>query len=1303
MKPRILIVEDDPFMAQIIAGQVTELGYHPVATCAYGEEAVETAGKQPCDLALVDLRLAGKMDGLATASLLREKFSVPSVLITAAPDPKLIERAIESQPYGYLTKPFTTTVLRLTVEMALQRLHAETALREREEQLEAVLRTSMDSFWILGVDGSMIDVNDAACRMTGYSREELLRMNLFQLEYGRTLAQIAEGIEQLLRVGSTHIERVTRRKDGELRVIDMSVTCSPPPLRRLYCFGRDITDRRHSELALRESERHLRATLDSLPDSATLKDNEGRYLAVNAVWRARYNQTQNEVLGKTDFDLFPYGLALEYARRDEQVRQSLSPVCTEIEHTTADGTVVWLEIHKKPFLDAENRCAGLVCISRDITRQRMAAARLRLYKWAVEQSPASIVITNPHGDIEYVNPYFERTTGYSSREVIGLNPRVLKSCVQPKSFYEELWATIAAGRDWRGEFCNKKKDGTLYWEQASISPVRDEQGKIVQFIAVKEDITEHKLAQESLSRRQSYFSAIIENQPGMLWLKDTASRFLTVNQTFALSAGHTNPDDLVSLTDLDVWPKDLAEKYRADDQRVMQARKTVSVEEPVETVDGRRWFETFKSPVFTPHGEIIGVTGYSHDITDRKREQEELIRAKEEAESANRAKSAFLATMSHELRTPLNVINGMSAILAQEDWLPEHKHAIDLISEGGHALLSIIEEILDYSGLQAGKTKLEETPFSVASVVGSALRLCAASAQTKGLNLTCSLDPKTPEEALGDPRRLKQILVNLMQNAIKFTERGRIHLRLSVRTGTSGSDTFDFCIFDSGIGITSENVGKLFRPFSQADASITRRFGGTGLGLAITKSFVNLMGGDISVRSRPNLGSVFRFQVILKSTAKRATAFSRLSNRRLQKRRVLLLEGTGAQQRMLEALVRSWDMDVAVIPLASSTYPEVGCDIAILPIQEATDMHHPLFSWLAEQGRGAKIPIAWLGRKDLAAPAFCTAPSVRLGTHIDPVELSLALVDLLSATATGSSVAHRGRRSDKARSLGETLPLSILAAEDNRTNREVIKLVLKNIGYAVDLVENGAEAVLAVKNKKYDLLLLDMQMPIMDGLTAAREICRLIPDPSRRLKIVALTANALPGDRERCLAAGMDAYLTKPILPVDLASCIRHVFQPSESANPVAPSSLTIQATTSERPWIDTRHLEEITPGMNPEQARETLRQLHLSVCNDFNETAPTVATCCEQQDQAHFAETIHGLKGCFMMIGWNRAGFLCADALVAARKGEFTEWKSFVEELKSCFRHSSERMSAYLDNRNLPDVEAPTPSSPASSDRLSP
>ena len=1160
MNPRILIVEDEPLMARVIGQQIEELGYELVATTAYGEEALILAEKLDFNIALVDLGLAGEMDGITTSILLRERFGRASILITGAPNRKLIERAIEAKPYGYLQKPLKPQELQLAIAMAQQRLQTESSLRQQQEQHETVLRSSMDSFWVVDLTGRILDVNEAACRLTGFSRAELLKMSAVDLEVGRTPQQIAAGIQQVLAIGSVQLERQLCCKDGRTLVVEMNATHSIH--KKVFCFGRDITERRKAEL------------------------------------------------------------------------------------------------------------------------------RLQLLKRAVEQSPASIVITNTAGDIEYVNPYFEKHTGYSYKEAIGKNPRLLNSNTHTKDFFKNLWDTITAGNEWRGEMHNRRKDGTLFWEQASISPLRNEDGEIVSFVAVKEDITERKANDLAMA----WQAALVENSADICCVKDLDLRVLYANQAMARSAGIENPALLLGKTDAEIFgsPKNNPQVLvYMDDERAAQRLfpgQCLVRQEALHAVDRTEHFIlTRKFPVFDRGGKLIATANISTDITETKRGELELIRAKDEAETANRAKSAFLATMSHELRTPLNVINGMSALLAQENWPPEHKHAIDLISEGGHTLLNIIEEILDYSGIQACKIKLEETSLSVASVASSALRLCASTARAKNLNLTCCFDTKAPAEVLGDPRRLQQILVNLLHNAIKFTERGRIHLRMTVLAATSDQYTIGFSIFDSGIGIAAENIAKLFRPFSQADDSITRRFGGTGLGLAITKSFVNLMGGDISVRSRPNFGSVFKFQVNLKATDNRAPAFRNLTTPALQKHRVLILGESGGQQRMLEALLREWNMQPVVLrPVktsAETTYPDLDYDIAVLRSLPAGNAGHLLATWLARSERRAKRPILWIGRKEAAAPAGSTAPFARLGTYIDPVELSQNLAELL--TATTSNRRSGDPKPEKPRPLAESIPLSILAAEDNPTNREVIKLVLRYLGYCVDLVENGAEAVAAVQSKKYDLLLLDMQMPVMDGISAAREICRLIPDPAQRLKIVALTANALPGDRERCLAAGMDAYLTKPIVPVDLVVCIRRIFRPDNGKPQVAvPLGKTSVIPSEQQPWLDTAHLETITLGLAPEQSLETLRQLQASVCSDFKDTFPSIVDCCERQDQARFAETIHGLKGCFLMIGWSRAGAFCAETLAAARKGEFKNWPFFADELSATFALSSKTMSAHLDEK---------------------
>ncbi|MFT3867992.1 MAG: PAS domain S-box protein [Nibricoccus sp.] len=1276
MKSRILIIEDEPFYAAILMQQLRELGYDTAGHTTSGEQAIALASPGKFDLAFVDLRLDGELDGIDTARLLRDKSGLESVLMTGTTDQNLIERALAAQPYGFLSKPFHPQALKLSVEMALQRLRAESTLREREEQLVTVLKTSMDGFWTVSFEGLILDVNDAACQMTGYSREELLMMSISQLEYGRTPEQIATGLELVIKQGSVQIERLARCKDGRVRLIDMSVTCSPTPLRRLYCFGRDITERRMAENSLREREHHLRAIIDNIPDAAWLKDNQGRYLAVNSVWCKYYNKKPENVIGRTDYDFFPPEQATAYWQRDEQVRQSREPICTEVEHAGENGQIAWLEVRKAPFFDAQNNCVGMVGITRDVTQRREAELKLQLLKRAVEQSPASIVITNTAGTIEYVNPYFEKHTGYSSSEAIGSNPRMLNSGEHPQEFFKNLWNTIITGQEWRGEIRNRRKDGTLYWEQASISPMRNENGEIVNFVAVKEDITDRKNAELTMA----WQSALVENSVDICCVKDLNLRVLTANQAMARAAGFDTPEQLIGKTDAEIFRKPFnseeARIYMEDDlaTQLLQPGQVLVRQEKFHSPDGsEKFLLTRKFPVFNRELKLIATANISTDITDAKRSERELIRARDEAEAANRAKSTFLATMSHELRTPLNVINGMAAILAQSSWPPEQQHAIEMISEGGNTLLTIIEEILDYSGLQAGKTKLELATFSPLSVAGNALRLFSATALSKGIVITCAFDPNTPAEVIGDPRRLQQVLVNLLQNAVKFTERGRVHLKLSVTAETAQDYTINFMVLDTGIGITPESLSRLFQPFTQADGTITRRFGGTGLGLAISKSFIELMGGTISARSRHGRGSAFSFSVKLSATANRSTAFASLAQPVFRGRRVLVAARKGAQQRTLLALLRSWQMAPETVDLSAHHDGVPPFDVAVLPA--------PPVDGAAPALLDPALPVVWFGRKENSVAQNSRARCI--GTALDATALASTLAELFAHPI--SSAAQSSQPAETAPSTKLVPPsISILAAEDNRTNREVIKLVLNHLGYTADLVINGAEAVEAVQKKRYDLLLLDVQMPVMDGLTAASEICRLFPDPAKRVRIVALTANALPGDRERCISAGMDDYLSKPILPAELHACIQRHFGKTPGGNvpkTVAPAT-PAQPSRSEptpAPLIDRSHLQTITAGMTCEQVIETLTHLHGSVCTDFSDTFPLISKICIARNQKQFAETIHGLKGCFMMTGWTRAGKLCAQALAAARQDNFSNWEKFPNELQELYAISNQAMTAHL------------------------
>ena len=512
----------------------------------------------------------------------------------------------------------------------------------------------------------------------------------------------------------------------------------------------------------------------------------------------------------------------------------------------------------------------------DITERKQAEDELQNLRTAVDQSANTIVITDPSGRIEYVNPAFEKSTGYTTTEALGQNPRVLKSGQQDAGFYRRLWETISAGEIWRGQFQNRRKDGTLYWESATISPVLNALGEIVHFIAIKEN------------------------------------------------------------------------------------------------------------------------------ITDRKALEANLLEALDRAESANRAKSDFLAVMSHELRTPLNGVLGFAELLSETPLNEEQMDFAQTIKCSGNHLLDVVNDILDFSSIEKGRMVLEPGPVVIADLVESSTLAARKVAADKGLEFRLAVEPGTPAQVTGDGRRIRQVLINLLGNAVKFTMRGSVLLRVA-GSASHGRGTLDFSIEDTGPGIPTEMLGYLFKPFTQADSTLRRQFEGTGLGLAISNRLATAMGGSISVVSAPGKGSTFTF-------------------------------------------------------------------------------HLPL---------------------EAAAPAFLND-----GRGIQPA------------------------RPDGGSQLPEN---PVLVVEDDPSNSMLAGKMLVSLGYRAEFASNGNEALAAFSPGKFAAILMDMRMPVMDGLEATRRIRKIEAGAGGRVPVIALTANVMPGDCERCLAAGMDDFLSKPFKRADLA------------------------------------------------------------------------------------------------------------------------------------------------------------------------
>ena len=515
-------------------------------------------------------------------------------------------------------------------------------------------------------------------------------------------------------------------------------------------------------------------------------------------------------------------------------------------------------------------------------------------------------------------------------------------------------------------------------------------------------------------RERMMLRTLVDNLPDFIYAKDSQCRFLLANASVARHMG-TTPEQLLGKTDFDFFPPDLAEAYSEDERRVMRSGEAlINREEAGLDASGNAMtLLTTKVPLRDEQGRVVGILGIGRDITARVKVEAEIRAAREAAEAANRAKSDFLANMSHEIRTPMNGVLGMAELLLESRLDPGQRDCAETIRESGRSLLTVINDILDFSKVEAGKLELESIDMDVRNDVDEVARLLAIQARAKGLELEVSCDPELPQVVRGDPNRLRQVLLNLGGNAMKFTSRGTVGISIGVVETSAQCVLVRFEVRDSGIGIPKDRLATLFTPFTQVDASTTRRFGGTGLGLSIARRLVELMNGTCGVDSELGVGSRFWFTARLDRS-----------------------EAAGEAQ-----------------PVTVADRPDSSC----------------------------------------------------------------------------AAVLHR----------------RLLMAEDNVVNQRVAARLLEKMGYLVDVVNDGQEAVSAWARGSYDAILMDCQMPEMDGYAATREIRRL-ENGGARIPIIALTAHAIKGADEECFAAGMDHYVTKPIDRDELRKCLERALARTE-------------------------------------------------------------------------------------------------------------------------------------------------------------
>jgi PAS domain S-box-containing protein len=504
----------------------------------------------------------------------------------------------------------------------------------------------------------------------------------------------------------------------------------------------------------------------------------------------------------------------------------------------------------------------------DISKSKELETRLRTLTVAIEQSPTSIVITDLEANLIYVNPQFTRVTGYELDEIIGTNPRVLQSGLTTKETYLDLWNTVTQGQVWRGELTNRRKNGEVYYEEAHIAPVFNENNEIIQYVGVKFDVTARKKNEEAifnlnhdLQYEKQFSDSILNGLPTIFYMIDMTGKLIRWNPNFEKVTGYSDEE----MACFDSVLTFIAEQDR---QRVKTAIERVfsdgssSVEAEFLTKDGTVIPYYFIGERILLD-ECFYLIGIGEDITEHKKTEKILIDAKETAEAATKEKSAFLANMSHEFRTPMNAIMGFSQLVLNKDISPEIRDYLEKIKTASDGLLAVLNDILDFSKIEAGRIILEAHHFSLINLINNLDNLFALQALDKALEFKIELSSDVPIQLIGDSVHLQQVLSNLLSNAIKFTKQGRVFLNVELVKIELLNATLKFTISDTGIGISKEDLGKLFVPFSQADSSITRRFGGTGLGLVISRDLLQLMNSELHILSEPNKGTTVSFEVTL--------------------------------------------------------------------------------------------------------------------------------------------------------------------------------------------------------------------------------------------------------------------------------------------------------------------------------------------------------------------------------------------------------------------------------------------------------
>ena len=1003
------------------------------------------------------------------------------------------------------------------------RKQAEESLREISARQESLLGSIQDGFWMTDAKGRFLDINKAFCDMCGYRREELLQLSISDLEVIDPPAAVEARLRRVTTQGAEFFETRHRAKDGRFFDIEVSVNFQPES-GHFFGFIRDITARKHSDLYRRLSAKVLQILNENENFSATLEN------ILSAIRKATGCAATGIRLARGED--FPYfiqqGFSAQFLAAEDSLvlRYPDGGICRD-----DDGNIC-----------LECTCGLVVSGKTD---------------------PANPLFT-PNGSC-WTNdslPLLHQPAAKDPRQ----NPR--NRCIHD-GFSSVALVPIRTNLGIVGLLqINDHRKGFFTLE--AIHALEEMASHIGEALVRKQ-------TEEALRESKQLLESIIDALAAPVFYKNRQGAYLGCNKAYANLLGQSK-EKVIGKTAFDVAPADLARRYHEADLKLLEKGEVQIYESPFQCKNGNRRHMMFhKAPFYGTDGKIVGIVGAMLDIHDLKETQEKLqesnrrlelarVRADDmarEAEAANNAKSEFLANMSHEIRTPMNGVIGMLGLLEDTPLDTEQRRFLDVARSCGESLLTLINEILDFSKIEAHKMELEILDFDLRTTMEECASIVAAKAHEKGLEITCYAEPDVPSLLRGDPGRLRQVLLNLAGNAVKFTPAGGVSIRVSLAAEFNDEVTLRFTVTDTGIGIAADRLPNLFSPFVQADASTTRRYGGSGLGLAISKQLTELMGGEIGAFSKKGQGSSFWFTAVFKKQPEEKRPpeeiFADLSGTR-----VLIVDDLADNRLLVSNLLKKWCCIVAEAADGAT---------ALVAIDKARQRGEPFQIALLDQmmpgmdGEELARKIKEGHSRDLRLILITSKGQRGVSTHLKGLGFDGYLLkpirkkDLKDAMAITLGRKHSAPDNLITRhSLRESRKntLKILIAEDNPTNQAVALSVLKKLGYYGEIAANGREALEKIAGAAYHLVLMDCQMPEMDGYEATRIIRRkrFKTPEGKDLPIIAMTAHAMAGDREKCLRSGMNDYISKPIRPAVLAGVLEKWLPQSERQFVESPAKL---------------------------------------------------------------------------------------------------------------------------------------------------